>query len=53
MHGGAGDAGRVEVIEDGHIGVCRAELFYPLVEGVQEILYTRDFGRAVREGSEE
>lgn len=53
MHGGAGDAGRVEVVEQGHVGICGAEFLDPAVEGVEKIFYVRDLGRGVGESAEE
>ena len=49
LHGGAGDAGGVEVVEGLQVG----EFFDSNVEGVQESFELRDQGRGVREGTEE
>ncbi len=42
LHGGAGHAGSVEVVEQGHVGVEGAKFLDALVEGVEQMLDARD-----------
>ena len=42
LHGGAGDAGSVEVVEQGHVGVQNAKFLDAVVEGVEKMFDARD-----------
>ena len=42
LHGGAGDAGSIEVVEHRHIGAGGAKFFDTRVEGVEQMLDARD-----------
>ncbi|MGA8618994.1 MAG: hypothetical protein WB660_10825 [Candidatus Sulfotelmatobacter sp.] len=53
MHDGAVDAGSVEVVEEGHVGVEVAKFLDAPVESVEKILDGRDLRRCVRESPEE
>ena len=53
LHGGAGDAGGVEVIKEGHVGAVGVKLFHALVKSVEQILDSRIERARVRKSTEE
>ena len=52
LHGGGGDAGSVEVVEWGHVGVGGAEFLDAFVKGIEKTLDARDVGWRVRKRAE-
>ncbi len=53
LHGGARDAGRVEVVEQRHVGMGRAQFRDAFVKNVEEMFEARDMRRRVRECPQE
>ena len=53
LHGGASEAGRVEVVEQGHVGIRVAEFVDALVKSVEQAFDAGDMRRRVRECSQE
>ena len=53
LHGGTGDPGGVEVVEQGHVSIQRAEFLDAYVKCVEETFDARDVRWRVRKGAQE
>lgn len=53
LHGGAGDAGGIEIVEQGQVGIRRAKFLDAFVKRVEKTFDARDERRPVRKRAEE